>query len=134
MSHELWRFSASHGVCGKARPRREWWAPFPRGATRPRAAIFMRGYPSRSRGAPFGSSPCTPEPSAGVREGEPLAYKPRCGPCEYARYSLRTTPCIDAHGELKKRQNSCDTTLVQSYRCCGKLGRTGNIIIGAMHV
>ena len=32
--------------------------------------------------------------------GEPLAYKLRCGPWEYGQYSLRTTPCIDAHGEL----------------------------------
>ena len=32
-----------------------------------------------------------------LSEGSPL---PRCGPCQYARYSLRTTPCIDAHGEL----------------------------------
>ena len=37
-----------------------------------------------------------------AREGKPLACKPRCGPCEYAGYSLRTTPCIDAHGELEK--------------------------------
>ena len=160
----FWYFSASQGVCGKARPRREWWThcqgaqrghrprgarpsgvrharpcrvvvlanmpdipcgprlaltrmansetpetcgtrhnvvsrkflvfqrvpgglwqgasppgmvdPLPRGATRPQAPW----------GAPFGSSPCAP--------------LPRCGPCQYARYSLRTTPCTDAHGEL----------------------------------
>ena len=76
VSREFWRFSASHGVGGKARPRREWWGPLARGATRPQAPW----------GAPFGSSPCAP--------------LPRCGPCQYARYSLRTTPCIDAHGEL----------------------------------
>ena len=75
-SHVFWRFSASHGVCGKARPRREWWGPLPRGATRPQAPW----------GAPFGRSPCAP-----------LLC---CGPCQYSRYSLRTTPCIDAHGEL----------------------------------
>ena len=76
----FWYFSASHGVCGKARSPPGMLDALPRGATQPQAPW----------GAPFGRSPCTP--------------LPRCGPCQCAlraaRYSLRTTPCIDAHGEL----------------------------------
>ena len=71
-----WYFSASHWVCGKARSQQGMLDALPRGATPPQAPW----------GAPFGRSACTP--------------LPRCGPGQYARCSLRTTPCIDADGEL----------------------------------
>ena len=100
VSHEFWRISASHGVwwprhasVAVARPRREWWAPLPRGATPPQAPIHMRGVSPRApRDAPFGSSPCAAEPSAGSARAPLASRMPRCGPCQYSRYSLRTTP------------------------------------------
>ena len=109
-----------HASVAVARPRKEWWAPLPRGATPPQAAIHMRGVSPRApRDAPFGSSPCAPEPSAGSARAPLASRLPRCGPCQYARYSIRGRlwgACIDAHGELEKRQNSRDTTLASAAR------------------
>ncbi len=75
-SHAVMTLPALPRGCRQGAPCREWSAPLPTGRTRPR---------------PRGARP------SGDRHARPL---PRCGPCEYARYSLRTTPCIDAHGEL----------------------------------
>ena len=36
-------------------------------------------------------------------EGLPLACRPRCGPCQYARYSLRTTPRAEQAPEGAQR-------------------------------
>ena len=86
----LWQ-GASGRVCG----------PFSRGATRPRVPIFLRGILARAPWrAPFGRSPCTSEPSAGVREGNPPRKQSALLPLRICPISLRTTPCIDVHGEL----------------------------------